>query len=112
MAHQYRVHTYTVDAIGDVLNYLKEHGLIKQAVEMRPNSREASVVVVVGNKYNFLRYVNKKEENREPTDPGYNIINLEYLGEVGKTAPSSREGKQMSIRIKRFKEGQKRFRLQ
>lgn len=101
MPHIYRVHTKTPGTIGDVVTYLQEHGFISKAFEITTNS----VQIIVANKANFERYI--KCKNRESTDPGGDIINVEYLDETGKAASSSKEGKLAIARLRALKKTHK-----
>ncbi len=103
MAHLYRLSVGTPGTIGDLERYLREQGLVSETSNIQINSVQATVT----NKENFRRYVRRKV--RESADPGWDIVNCEYLGEVGKAAPSSREGRQINQRIKYFRRaGRKR----
>lgn len=107
MAHIYRLYLDSrySDTIGNIVTFLTENGLIRGASNMQPGSVE----VTVGNKRKFLHYLRKKD--REPTDPGCNIKIVESLGQKGRAAPSSREGRLMHQRIKKFKDAKKKQKL-
>ena len=102
MAHIFRLHVGTPGTIGDLARYLKDHGLVSNMSQMQTNS----IQVEVGNKANFERYLKMKA--RESTDPGWDILAYEYLGETGKAMPRSKEGRLAQARVTNFIRGKKK----
>ena len=86
--------------------FLADRNLISNLVSVTqsPDSQEETIMVEVPNKSKFERYLKIPNSHREPTDPGHMIKTWEHTGIKGKSAPSSKEGRLISTRIKRFKE--------
>jgi hypothetical protein len=66
-----------------------------------------TIEVEAPNRSKFEAYLRRREKNRSPNDFREHIKSYEYLGPTGKTAGSSKLGRQSAARKRNVKRGQK-----